>query len=329
MCVVWCTTSSKIKIKILLIKREIVLFLKKPQGMMLVAAVAFCIATLCYAPPPAHGTLKKNKSWSSASATESFVPRMRACQGSAVTDEALLIEALTLRSLVHPAVLQLVGICTRKIPFLMVTEYMQSGDLKTWLRACRSSHRPKPKAVLTLLDVCTVAERMANALAFLEAVSVVHRDVAARNVLVNTGCNDAKLGDLGAARSVFRLEGGAAYTATQQHNPARWMAPESLTMARFTNKTDVWAFGVLLWECTTLAKTPYGAMTIRDMSESIKAGSRLEPGVLTPPGFPKLMKLCFNEDPKRRPNFAGLVQQLGAIRGAVSVNPEATIMAWG
>eukprot|EP00729_Bicosta_minor_P009053 gene9053-11123_t len=242
-------------------------------------------------------------------------------------DEALLIEALVLHSLKHEHILKLVGISTASMPFLIVTEMMVNGDLKTFLRACRPT-QPKPKAKLTLLDIAVIVERIAGALAYLESVSVLHRDIAARNVLVGVKATDVKLGDLGAARSVFR-EADREYTATSDHKPARWMAPESLKSATFSNKSDVWGFGVLCWEVTTLAKTPYGAIGIKDMVDSLNRGGRLQEAPLTPPGLYKQMKLCWSQDPKRRPRFADLVQHLGAIRGALAVTVDGTIsLGW-
>lgn len=189
-------------------------------------------------------------------------------------DEALLVEALVLHALKHPALLGLVGISTQVMPFLVATELMVNGDLKSYLRACRPS-QPKPKAKLTLLDVSIIVEKIASALAYLESVSVIHRDVAARNVLVGERQTDVKLGDLGAARSVFR-EQAREYTATTDHKPARWMSLESLKTAKFSAKSDVWAFGVLCWEVTTLAKTPYGALGVKDMVDSLTNGDRLQ-----------------------------------------------------
>ena len=235
-------------------------------------------------------------------------------------DEALLIEALVLHALEHPAVLGLVGISTHAMPFLVATELMVNGDLKTYLRACRPS-QPHPKAKLTLLDIAIMVEKIAAALAYLESVQVVHRDVAARNVLVGQTHTEVKLGDLGAARSVFR-EKAREYTATTDHKPARWMSLEALKTATFSHKTDVWAFAVFCWEVTTLAKTPYGALGVRDMVMSLTNGDRLEEALFTPPGLYKQMLLCWSEDPKRRPRFANLVQSIGSIRGALAVTED-------
>ena len=243
----------------------------------------------------------------------------------ATVDEALLAEALVLHSLKHEHILEMIGICTTSMPFLVATERMANGDLKSYLRACRPS-QPKPKASLTLYDVSLIAERIAQALAHLEKLSVIHRDVAARNVLVGTAPTEVKLGDLGAARSVFR-EAEREYTATSDHMPVRWMALESLRQASFTNKSDVWSFGVFCWEVTTHGKTPYGVFGgVKDISGHLVKGGRLEEAPFTPPGMFKQMLLCWSEDPKRRPRFADLVQALGAIRGAVAVGPEATMV---
>jgi serine/threonine protein kinase len=162
----------------------------------------------------------------------------------------------------------------------------------------------------------------------LESVSVIHRDLAARNVLVGANPTDVKLADLGAARSVFRLA-DREYSATTEHKPARWMAPESLKQAAFTTKSDVWAFGVFCWEVTTLAKTPYGALGVKDMVDSINQGNRLEQAPFTPPGLYKQMLLCWSTDPKRRPNFFNLIHLVGAIRGALAVTADgAATLGW-
>lgn len=239
-------------------------------------------------------------------------------------DEALLVEALVLHALKHDHILGLVGISTSKLPFLVATEHMVNGDLKTYLRACRPTQE-NAKARITLLDVSMIAERIAKALAYLESVSVVHRDVAARNVLVGKTTTEVKLGDLGAARSVFR-EVDREYTATSDHMPARWMALESLKAAIFSNKSDVWGFGVLCWELTTMAQTPYGIMGIKDMIDSLTTGTRLEEAPLTPPGLYKQMLLCWSVDPKRRPRFANLVSALSSIRGALAVTHDGSVI---
>ena len=163
-----------------------------------------------------------SSSSSSSSLVQELAVKSRLPLETDVTvDEALLVEALVLHGLKHNSILALVGVHTTSTPFLILTEFMPNGDLKSFLRACRPS-QPKPKAAITLLDVALMTERIASALAHLESVQVVHRDVAARNILVGLLPHTVKLGDLGAARSVFRLA-DREYSATNDHNPARWM----------------------------------------------------------------------------------------------------------
>jgi hypothetical protein len=100
------------------------------------------------------------------------------------------------------------------------------------------------------------------------------------------------------------------------------MAPESLKAAIFSSKTDVWGFGILCWEVTSLGQTPYGVMGIKDMVDSLTHGDRLPAPPFTPPGLHKVLLLCWSLDPKRRPKFADLVHNLGAIRGAIAVSDE-------
>lgn len=261
---------------------------------------------------------------------------VKACHSSedgvdAMMNEALLTEAFVLFALRHEYVLGLVGICTDKFPFLLITEYMANGDLRSLLRDCRPNNTPGapvPKATLTMLDVSTIVEKVARALAYLESVFVVHRDVAARNVLVGKAPTDVKLGDLGAARSVFR-DTQREYTATSDHTPVRWMAIESLMSATFSNKSDVWAWGVFCWEVCTLGQRPYGEIGMKDMIDSLKKGNRLLEPTSAPPGLYKVLRLCWQEEPKRRPRFADLVHQVGSIRGALAVTAEGFRIASG
>jgi serine/threonine protein kinase len=241
----------------------------------------------------------------------------------ATIDKALCTEGLLLHAVQHPNILKLIGICTDSLPFLIVTELMSNGDLKSYLRLCRPTEPVATrKAALTLLDIILIVEKVCSAMKHLESLAVIHRDIAARNVLVGAAPTDVKLGDLGAARSVFRVA-DREYSATTEHMPARWMAPESLKAATFSSKTDVWAFGVLCWEITSLAQTPYGAMGIKDMVDSLNNGDRLLEAPFTPPGLYKVMLLCFSTNPKRRPNFSDLIHNTGAIRGAIAVSPHA------
>jgi serine/threonine protein kinase len=221
----------------------------------------------------------------------------------AVADQALLVEALLLRALEHPCLVRVVALVTQSIPVMLCTELMEHGDLRTFLRACRPGAE-NPPAKITPSDLAEVASRMATALRHLERNGVIHRDIAARNVLVGATLRDAKLADLGAARDVFRSAEGE-YVATSEHNPARWMPLEALRDAKFSHKSDVFSFGVLLWELISYARTPWGAFGVTDMIQALQREERMpRPGLVEAELEDKLYALaarCWHTVPSKRP----------------------------
>jgi hypothetical protein len=170
---------------------------------------------------------------------------------------------------------------------------------------------------------------------------VIHRDVAARNVLVGKAATDVKLADLGAARNVHRTsEAGSTgvYIATANHAPARWMALEALREAKFSHKSDVFAFGVLLWEMLTLGQTPWGAFGVPDFSRALAEGKRL--------AFPLALKhglddaethsattvfaiagRCWNGNPVKRPHFHQLEAEFAVHCTVQAMRTRATYTA--
>jgi serine/threonine protein kinase len=122
------------------------------------------------------------------------------------------------------------------------------------------------------------AATLNSALAFLEQKNIIHRDVATRNVLVGKSVAEVKLADLGAARNVHRTCGAdysGVYVATTDHTPARWMPLDALREAKFSHKSDVFAFGVLLWEILGLGQTPLGVFGVTEFSQALDKGERL------------------------------------------------------
>ena len=241
-----------------------------------------------------------------------------------VMDTALMAEGLLLLGLQHPSIIKLVAIVTDSTPTLVCTELMLNGDLKTFLRSRRhpaagpsGATSPSPPAstattgaaIVTPLAMHQMAARLASAMAFLERRGVIHRDIAARNVLVGEAAIDVKLADLGAARDVLRAEGGQ-YIATTEHTPARWMPLEALREARFSHKSDVWAFGVLLWEIGTFAKTPWGVFGVGEMAAAIERGERLEHEDRVPRFLYAIMLRCWHEVSTKRPPFEQLNDEL-------------------
>jgi serine/threonine protein kinase len=212
---------------------------------------------------------------------------------AAVADEALLLEALLLNGLRHPAIVSLLAVVAKAAPIFVCIELMENGDLREFLRSCRpkkvssQSASPtgmprvfsqRPRAEITPRVMTLMAAKLGSAMAFLEQHHIIHRDVAARNVLVGAAAIDVKLADLGAARSVHRISeisDGGVYTATSDHTPARWMPLEALREATFSHKSDVFAFGVLLWEILSMGKTPWGAFRVQDFTSALVRGERM------------------------------------------------------
>ncbi|CAJ0932662.1 unnamed protein product, partial [Mesorhabditis belari] len=151
---------------------------------------------------------------------------------------------------------------------------------------------------LSKSDLLPIAWQISDALLYLSGKKIIHRDVAVRNVLI-TGQNLAKLADFGLCRESNSL----FYTSRGGRLPIKWMAPESLKTAEFTEKTDVWSFGVLLWELYTFGNSPFVSIDAEDVFEHIKKGNRLE----MPEDSPELIKAlsfqCWAFDPIDRPNF--------------------------
>jgi serine/threonine protein kinase len=201
-------------------------------------------------------------------------------EAATVADEALLLEALVLKGLQHPGIIKLLAVVTRTVPLLICTELMPNGDLRNFLRTCRRLKLGSQVApVVTPQVMLAMCATLASAMAYLERLSIIHRDVAARNVLVGTEPTSVKLADLGAARNVHRSNESSyrgVYTATTDHNPARWMPLEALREAKFSHKSDVFAFGVLVWEILSLGRTPWGAFGVQDFTEALGRGDRLQ-----------------------------------------------------
>jgi serine/threonine protein kinase len=241
-----------------------------------------------------------------------------------VADEALILEAMLLNGLRHPGIVALMAVVTTGAPILVCTELMENGNLRDYLRACRpdkrlgaiAGSRTQPTPVTSQLMIAWAAI-LSSALAFLEQQSIIHRDVAARNVLVGKSAAAVKLADLGAARNVHRTceaDYSGVYVATTDHTPARWMPLEALREAKFSHKSDVFGFGVLLWEILSLGQTPWGVFGVPEFSQALAKGERL--------GFPPRFELgstnadvdtatkiysvalrCWKEVPAKRPHF--------------------------
>ncbi|XP_066283412.1 uncharacterized protein [Branchiostoma lanceolatum] len=206
---------------------------------------------------------------------------------------------------VHPNIVQLHGIITQSRPRRILLEYAPRGDLLHFLRGSRQ----KPDTRLS--DLLRFAVHVSRALQELETLKIVHRDVAARNVLV-TEDGVAKLADFGLARDVYANTVYVHTTHLGQDDllPLKWMALESLQDGVFTSHSDVWSFGVLLWEITTFGEEPRYPRVYRpdcgQLVRLLKRGTRLEKPEECPVSLYRLMCQCWAGDPEDRPDAVQL-----------------------
>lgn len=216
----------------------------------------------------------------------------------------------------HANVVTLLGCCTEKEPYLLIMEYVMYGKLLAFLRDHRTRQHyynfSEDSDALTSRDLTIFAYCVARGMEYLSSKGIIHRDLATRNVLVdhNKLC---KIADFGMSRSV--RETGDMYE--QRHTkgalPIRWMAPESLHYRIFTHKSDVWSFGILMWEIVTLGSTPYPTMGAREVMRRVCDGYRLERPSHCRIELFRVISKCWNADPNKRPDFAALRHEIGAL----------------
>uniref|UniRef100_A0A0P4W6D7 Tyrosine-protein kinase n=1 Tax=Scylla olivacea TaxID=85551 RepID=A0A0P4W6D7_SCYOL len=210
----------------------------------------------------------------------------------AMSPEAFLEEARIMKQLRHRNILVLYAVCTKEEPILIVTEYMCNGALLDLLRS-------EGERNLKLNDLIYVATQVAAGMAYLESLLLLHRDLAARNVLVGESLL-CKVADFGLARIV---EGEDYCPSTCNKFPVKWTAPEAMLYNRFTIKSDVWSFGVLLMEVITYGANPYPGMNNREVIERVQTGYRMAKPPRCPDELYKAMLHCWNKDPDLRPTF--------------------------
>uniref|UniRef100_A0A3Q0RJD8 Tyrosine-protein kinase n=1 Tax=Amphilophus citrinellus TaxID=61819 RepID=A0A3Q0RJD8_AMPCI len=211
--------------------------------------------------------------------------------------EEFLKEAAVMKEVKHPNLVQLLGVCTLEPPFYIVTEYMPHGNLLDYLRECE---RDEVNAVVLLY----MATQISSAMEYLEKKNFIHRDLAARNCLVGEN-HVVKVADFG----LSRLMTGDTYTAHAGAKfPIKWTAPESLAYNTFSIKSDVWAFGVLLWEIATYGMSPYPGIDLSQVYDLLEKGYRMEQPEGCPPKVYELMRACWQWSPLDRPSFAEIHQ---------------------
>jgi len=204
--------------------------------------------------------------------------------------EKFLEEAFIMQQFDHKHIIKLIGVCSDS-PIWIVMELAKLGEMRAFLQ----NNRQK----LQLTRLILYAYQLSTALFYLESKNFVHRDIAARNVLVSS-YDCVKLADFGLSREI---EDHSYYKASKGKLPIKWMAPESINFRRFTAASDVWMFGVCIWEILMFGVKPFQGVKNNDVIHKIENGERLTLPPNCPPRLYSLMSQCWSYEPSKRPSF--------------------------
>ncbi|XP_076129038.1 protein tyrosine kinase 2 beta, b [Alosa pseudoharengus] len=214
--------------------------------------------------------------------------------------EKFTSEAVIMKNLDHPNIVRLIGIIEED-PVWIVMELYQYGELGNYLMDNQQT--------LTNITLVLFSLQICKAMAYLEGLKMVHRDIAVRNILVaDHDC--VKLGDFGLSRYIEEEE---YYKASLSRLPIKWMAPESINFRRFTSASDVWMFAVCMWEIMSRGKQPFFWLENHAVINQLEQGIRLPKPDQCPPALYSLMTNCWSYDPRERPSFTELVCRISDV----------------
>uniref|UniRef100_A0A8C3L7F4 Tyrosine-protein kinase n=1 Tax=Chrysolophus pictus TaxID=9089 RepID=A0A8C3L7F4_CHRPC len=219
-----------------------------------------------------------------------------------MSEDEFIAEAQTMMKLNHPKLVRLYGVCSKLYPIYLVMEYMPNGSLLSYLHIHGKELQP-----LQLLEICY---DVCDAMAFLESCQLIHRNLAARNCLVDSNLT-VKLSDFGMTRYVLD---GLYVSSLGTKFPVKWSAPEVFHYTKFSSKSDVWAFGILMWEVFTLGKQPYELYDNMQVIEKVSQGYRLYRPQLVSDITYQIMYNCWHELPEKRPAFHQLLSFFEVLR---------------
>ncbi|XP_028657455.1 fibroblast growth factor receptor 3 isoform X2 [Erpetoichthys calabaricus] len=212
----------------------------------------------------------------------------------------------------HKNIINLLGACTQDGPLYVLVEYASKGNLREYLRARRPPGMDYsfdtckiPDEQLTFKDLVSCAYQVARGMEYLASQKCIHRDLAARNVLV-TEDNVMKIADFGLARDVHNID--YYKKTTNGRLPVKWMAPEALFDRVYTHQSDVWSYGVLLWEIFTLGGSPYPGIPVEELFKLLKEGHRMDKPANCTHELYMIMRECWHAVPSQRPTFKQLVE---------------------
>ncbi|XP_029916305.1 fibroblast growth factor receptor 1-A isoform X2 [Myripristis murdjan] len=214
----------------------------------------------------------------------------------------------------HKNIINLLGACTQDGPLYVIVEYASKGNLREYLRVRRPPgmeycYNPDqvPVENMSIKDLVSCAYQVARGMEYLASKKCIHRDLAARNVLV-TEDNVMKIADFGLARDIHHID--YYKKTTNGRLPVKWMAPEALFDRIYTHQSDVWSFGVLLWEIFTLGGSPYPGVPVEELFKLLKEGHRMDKPSTCTHELYMMMRDCWHAVPSQRPTFKQLVEDL-------------------
>ncbi|PFX16345.1 Fibroblast growth factor receptor 1 [Stylophora pistillata] len=210
----------------------------------------------------------------------------------------------------HPNIVSLLGACSVEGPLYLVMEFVSGGNLLCFLRKsrCQHPHYINISSSLNERELLKIAKDVADGMTHLSDLNIVHRDLAARNILL-TENKIAKVTDFGLARDL-QSEGVYTKTTTTGRLPVKWMAPESIRFHVYTSKSDVWSYGVLLWEIISIGQCPYPGIPARLLMRKLMIGYRMQKPSQCSDEMYEVMRACWQLDASARPTFAELANIL-------------------
>ncbi|XP_075918051.1 ephrin type-A receptor 5-like [Petromyzon marinus] len=229
-----------------------------------------------------------------------------------------LCEASIMGQFEHDNIVRLEGVVTKSKPVMIITEFMENHSLDLFLRM--------KKGHLVVTQLLGMLRDVALGMEYLSRRGYVHRDLAARNVLVS-GELTCKVSDFGLSRTLLLdADPEGAYTSRGGKIPIRWTAPEAIAQLRFTSASDVWSYGIVVWEVTSYGERPYWDMSNRDVMEAVEGGWRLPCPMDCPMLLRRLMLSCWQQESSWRPSFSRLVTAVtDALHDTASLSSPAAV----